>query len=131
MHVGQGLGFHALGGIHDEHGAIASGEGAAHLVGEVHVAGGIQQVELVGIAILGLVAHGHGVGLDGNPLLALQVHGVQELVLLVALADGIGKFQETVRQSGLTVVNVGNDGEIAFESDVRCHARARIRDKRP
>ena len=51
--------------------------------------------------------------------------------LLIALADGVGKFQETVRQRGLTVVNVGNDGEIAFESDVRCHARARIRDKRP
>ena len=95
------------------------------------MAGGIQQVKLVGVAILGLVAHGHGVGLDGNPLLTLQVHGIQQLVLLVTLADGVGKFQKSVRQRGLTVVNMGNDGEIAFESDVRCHARARIRDKRP
>ena len=71
------------------------------------------------------------VGLDGNPLLSLQVHGIEQLVLLVSLANSVSEFQQTVRQRGLTVVDVGNNGEIALEFDVRCHARVRIRDKRP
>ncbi len=50
--VGHGLGFDALGGINDEDGAFAGGEGAGDLVGEIDVAGGIEEVELVGFAVL-------------------------------------------------------------------------------
>ena len=91
---------------------------------------GIQQVEFISVTILCCIAHGNGVGLDGNPLLSLQVHGIEKLVLLVSLADGISKLQQTIREGRLAVVNVGNDGEIALEFDIRCHARARIRYKR-
>jgi len=49
------LGFYALGGVHHEQAAFAGGEAAADLVGEVHVAGGVHEVELVGLAVVGLV----------------------------------------------------------------------------
>ena len=48
--VGQSLGLDALGGVDQQHGALAGGQGAGHLVAEVHVAGGVDQVERVGRA---------------------------------------------------------------------------------
>ena len=47
--VGQRLGLDALGGVDDQQRALAGGEAAADLVGEVDVAGGVDQVELVGL----------------------------------------------------------------------------------
>src|SRR3984957_5225463 len=45
--VCEGLGFDALRGIDDEECALAGGQGAGDLVGEVDVAGGVDEVELV------------------------------------------------------------------------------------
>ena len=36
-------------------------------------------MQLVGLAVARLVEHAHRLGLDGDPPLALEVHGVQEL----------------------------------------------------
>ena len=64
---------------------------------------------------------------DGNPFLSFQIHSIQKLILFVAFADSVGKFQQTVRQGCLAVINVSNDGKIAFEADIRSHARGSIR----
>jgi hypothetical protein len=90
MEVGDGLGLHALGGIDHQDGPFTGGQGAGHLVGEIDVAGRIQQVELVGFAVLGGVFHGHRVGLDGDALFAFQIHRIEELVLALAQRDGAG-----------------------------------------
>ena len=54
-------------------------ERAADLVGEVDVAGRVDQVQRVGLAVRRVVLQAHGARLDGDPLLALQVHRVQDL----------------------------------------------------
>ncbi len=48
--VGHALGLDALGGIHHQQRALAGGQRAGDLVGEVHVAGGVDEVQLVGLA---------------------------------------------------------------------------------
>ncbi len=82
--VGQRLRLHALAGIHHQQRALARGQRARDFVAEVHVAGRVDQVELVGVAVVGLVHHAHGVGLDGDAALALQIHVVQNLGLHLA-----------------------------------------------
>jgi hypothetical protein len=57
--------------FNDEKGAFARSHRARDLVGEVDVAGRVQEVEEVGLAVPGLVVHRHGVGLDRNAALAL------------------------------------------------------------
>ena len=47
--VGDGLRLDALGGVDDEQRALAGGEAARDLVGEVDVAGGVDQVQVVGL----------------------------------------------------------------------------------
>ena len=56
--VGDALRLHALGGIHHQQRAIAGGERARHLVGEVHVPGGVDHVQLVALPVVRVVLAG-------------------------------------------------------------------------
>ena len=80
---------------------------------KVHVAGGIDQVEHVGLAFV-FVVHRHGGGLDGYPSLALEVHIVEELIDLMTLRNGAGQLKHTVCQGALAVVDVRYDREISY-----------------
>ena len=111
--VGQGLGLDALGGVHHQDGALAGGQGAAHLIVEVHVARGINEVELVGVAVVGLVVELHRPGLDGDAALLFQVHVVQKLGLHLPLGHRPAQLDEPVGQGGLAVINMRNNGEVA------------------
>ena len=83
VEVRQRLGLDALGGVHQQDRAFAGGQGTRNLVGEVHVPGGVDHVQCVGLAI-DLPRHAHGLGLDGDAAFALDVHAVQVLGLHVA-----------------------------------------------
>ena len=113
--VGEGLGFHALGGIDHQEGAFAGLQAARDFVGEIDVAGGIDQVELVHLAVVGAVVEADGVGFDGDAALALQVHGVEDLLHHFALGERAGDFEQTVGQGAFAVVDVRNDREIPNE----------------
>jgi hypothetical protein len=82
------------------------------------MAGRIDQIELVGVAVVGLVHHAHGMRLDGDATLALQVHVVENLRLHLAPGHGACVFQKTVAQRRLAVVDVGDDCEVAKEACV-------------
>ena len=111
--VGQGLCLDPLGRVHHQQRALAGSQRARHLVAKVDVAGGVDQVELVGFAVVRLVDHAHGVGFDGDAALALQVHGIEHLGLHLARGQRAGKLQQSVGERGLAVVNVRDDREVA------------------
>src|SRR5215510_10585341 len=117
VEVGEGLRLHPLSRVHDEHGALAGRERTRDLVGEVHVAGGVDQVERVLAPVARRVEEAHGVGLDGDAALLLQVHRVQHLAHRLLGVHGPREGEEAVRQGGLAVVDVGDDGEIADTLD--------------
>ena len=75
--VGQGLGLDALAGVHDKHRALAGGQRPGHLIVKVHMAWGVDEVQVIGLPVLGLIFQADGPGLDGNAPLPLQVHVVQ------------------------------------------------------
>ena len=97
MDVRHRLRLHALGRIDDQDGSLTGGEAPGDLVGEVDVARGVHEVERVFLTILGPVLHGDRVGLDGDAALPLEVHGIEHLLLLVAVGDGIGHLKEAIR----------------------------------
>ena len=76
VHVGQGLGLDPLGRVHDQHRPFAGRKRPGDLVIEVHVARRVDQVEVIGLAVLRLVFQTDRPGLDGDAPLALQVHVV-------------------------------------------------------
>ena len=112
IRIGQRLGFNALRGVHNEDGTLARRQRTGYLVVKVHVTGGVDQVKDIGLPILGIVGYGDRVGLDGDAPLPFQIHAVQQLILHVAQSNRTGLFQNTVRQGGLTVVNMGDDTKI-------------------
>ncbi|MNZ89697.1 hypothetical protein D3C78_1086320 [compost metagenome] len=77
------------------------------------MAGRIDEVQLVGLAVLRLVVKRDAVGLDGDPAFALQVHGIQNLSFHFACRQATAHLDETVGQRRLAMVDVGDDGEIA------------------
>ena len=117
--VGERLRLDALARVDDQHGALAGGEAARHLVGEVDVARRVHQVELIELAVLGLVVEAHGLRLDGDAALALDVHRVEDLLLHVPVGDVAAQLDEPIREGRLSVVNVGDDGEIADQGGCR------------
>jgi hypothetical protein len=130
--IGQRLRLDALGSVHHQQRALAGLQAARHLVGEIHVARGIDEVQLVENAIVGAVVQPHGVGLDGDAPFALQVHGIQDLFHHLALGKRPGNLQQAVGQGGFAVIDVRNDGEIADEFAVHSvRELSRLSHKRP
>ena len=54
---------------------------------------GVDKVERVLLAIASVVLHLYGVALDGDTLLALEVHVVEHLCLHLALVQGVSLLQ--------------------------------------
>ena len=69
----------------------------------------IDQIELIRLAIVGVIGHANGIGLDRDAALALDIHGVEQLRLHVAFVDCMGEFEDTVTDRGLAMVDVRND----------------------
>ena len=114
VRVRDRLRLHALRRVHNEERTLTRAHRTRHLVGEVDVPGRVEEVEEVRLPVLRLVVHGHGVGLDGDPALALEVHRVERLFLQFARRNGVRQFEDPVGKSGLPMVNMGYDAEIAY-----------------
>ncbi len=116
--VGYRLRLDALTGIHHQQRTFAGRQRAAHLVGEVHVAGGVDEVELVGLAVPRLVMKGHAVSLDGDAALALEIHRVENLGSHLTFRQATAHLNEPIGQRRLAMIDVRNDGKITDMTQV-------------
>ena len=114
--VGDRLRLDALRGVDEQDRRLARGHRAGDLVGEVDVAGRVEEVEEVRLPVARLVAHRDRVRLDRDAALLLQVHRVEELVVERPRVDGLRELHDAVRERRLAVVDVRDDAEVA---DVR------------
>ena len=113
VHVGQCLGLDALRGINHQQRAFNRAHGAGDLIGEIDVAGGVDQVQNVIFAIVRFIVDADCVGFDGDATLTFDVHGVQKLGLHVTVFNGTGLLNEPICEGRFPMVNVRDDGEIA------------------
>ena len=77
------------------------------------MAGSVDQVELVGLAVLCGIHHAYGVSLDGDTALAFEVHRVKDLGLHLAGRERSGQLEQAVSQGRFPVVDMRDDCEIA------------------
>ena len=75
--------------------------------------GRVDQVDLVVAAVERGVVHAHRRRLDGDAALALQIHAVEQLLLHIAVADGVRELQHPVGERAFAVIDVGNNAKIA------------------
>ena len=76
----------------------------------IHV---VDEIELIGFAILRRVIQRYRLRLDGNAAFFLNIHGIQHLRFHLAFGQAAAILDETVGKRGFAVVNMGDDGEIA------------------
>ena len=104
-----GLREDALGGVHQDDGAVHHVQDALHLAAEISVAGGVDDVD-AGVA----PDHRGALGEDGDAALALQVVAVQRAVRHhLVVAERAGLAEELVDQCGLAMVDVSDDRDVA------------------
>ncbi len=118
IRIGERLGFDSLRCVDHQQRAFARSQGARDFVGKIHVAGRVDQVELVSLAVVRGVHHANGVSLDGDAALAFQVHGIEHLGLHFARGERSGELEQAVGQRGFAVIDVRDDREIADEGGV-------------
>ncbi len=107
--VGDALRLDSLGGIHHQQGAFAGRERARNFVGEVHVPGRIDEVELIDLAARRLETERHALRLDGDAPLALEVHRVEHLRLHFTGIETAALLNEAIGQRRFAVINMSND----------------------
>jgi len=104
-----GLGLRTLGGINDKEDAVDHAEDAFDLSTEIGVAWGINNVNADIVIFEGGVF-----GFDGDTSFSFEVHGVHHAFgdNLVG-AKGTRLAEELIHESGLAVIDVGNDCNIS------------------
>ncbi len=113
INIGKGLGFDALGCVHDKERSVAGSQGTGNFVIEVNVSRGVDKVQNIVFPVFVRKRNTHGLGFDCDAPFSFQIHIVKVLVFFFTVADKIGKFQNPVRQRGFAVVDVRNDGEVS------------------
>ncbi len=117
VEVGEGLRLDPLRGVDQQHRALAGGQAARHLVGEVDVSRGVDHVQDERVAGQLTLAHlprqAHGLALDGDAALPLDVHAVEVLRAHLPGVDHPGQLQHPIGQRRLAMVDVGDDAEVA------------------
>ena len=113
--IGERLRLYALGCVHHEQCAFARGEAARDFIGEVDMAGGVHQVELVKEPVLRGVIEPHGLRLDGDAAFFLDLHIVEHLPLPRHLAVGEPAclLDQPVGQRRFAMVDMRDNREIA------------------
>ena len=74
----------------------------------------------------GRVFEAHGLRLDGDAALALDIHAVEDLLGHLARREGAGGLDQPVGKRRFPVVDMGHDGEIAdIVKGARGHSNTR------
>ena len=73
----------------------------------------IEQIQPVFFARLCGVLHRYRVRFDRDSAFPFQIHGIEQLILFLALVDGARALEQPIRQGRLSVVDVRDDAEIA------------------
>ena len=120
---GFGLGFDAFLAVKDGHRAVENAEGAFDFDGEIDVAGRVDEIDVVHLAVSRPEA-ARGGGLDGDAALLLFFHGVHDggaFMHFAHLVDLAGVIENPLGDGGLARVDVGGDADIADFGQVACH----------
>ena len=79
IRIRQRLRFHALRGIHHQQRAFAGLQAARDFVRKIDMARRIDEIQLIQIAVVGLVIEANGVRFNRDAALAFEVHRIEHL----------------------------------------------------
>ena len=84
----------------------------------------IDEIKDILLAILSVIDQTGRLELDRNAPLPLQVHIVQKLSFHISVRHQSGLFDETVGESGFSMVDMSDNAEIPYIFLIRIHNRS-------
>ena len=111
IQIGDSLCLYSLRCVYNKQRTFASGNGTGYLIRKVHVSRSVNQVKDIFFTLI-VVFHLDSMALDGNTSFLLQIHIIKHLP--VSHLNSVGKLQQAVCQGRFTMVNVGNNAEVAY-----------------
>ncbi len=79
----------------------------------------INKVQLIALTVLSVVVQSDALRLDGDSPFTLYIKRIEYLGIHLAFFQTATVLYEPVRQRRLTMINVGNDGEITNMAKIR------------
>src|SRR5262249_9888489 len=117
MHVRDRLRFDALCRIDNQERAFARRERPRNFVGKIDMAGRVEKIQSISLSVFRAISHRYRMRLDRDPPFALEIHRIEQLILLLALVNCPRALEQSIRQRGLAVINVRDDTEVARQLD--------------
>ena len=111
--IGECLRLDALRRVDHEQRPFAGRQRTVDLIGEVDMARRVDQVQLIELPVLGAIVEAHGLRLDGDAALPLDIHGIEHLLLHLPRRKSAAELDQPVCQRRLAVIDMGDDGEVA------------------
>src|ERR1035441_4996489 len=103
--IRDSLGLNPLCSINYKQGTFAGGNGTGDLIREINMAWSINEIQDIMMPIQGII-HLDSVALDGDAPFSFNIHVIKHLCLRIAGGNGLGKFQKSVSQGTLPMVNM-------------------------
>ena len=120
--IRQSLCLNALCRIHHQDRAVAGRQRTADFVVKVHMSRSIDQVKDILFSVLRLIYRAYCLCLDGDATLSLQIHIIQNLCLHFSAGQQTGLLNNTVCQSGFSMIYMCHNTKIADLALIyRCH----------
>ena len=112
--VCKSLSLNALWCVNDKDCTFAGIKWAGNLIVEVHVTGGVNEIEGIGVSVLCLIIKTYSTCFYCNSTFTLKLHIIKELLLHITLCYRLCLLQNTVGKSRFAVVYMCNYTEIAY-----------------
>ena len=113
VEIGDRLRFDPLRRIDNDQRAFARHQRSPHFVRKINVARCIDQIQQIFCSIRSLVIERNRITLDGNAPFTLDIHRVEHLFMQVALRNASAGLNQSVGESRLAVIDVGNNTEVS------------------
>ena len=113
IQVGDCLRLDPLGRVDDDDRAVARHQRAPHLVGEVHVTRGVNQVQPAGLPVPCGVGERDRVALDRDSPFALEFHVIENLFTEFARLHTAARLDQAIGERRLAVIDMRDDAEVA------------------
>ena len=77
------------------------------------MAGRVHQIDLIGLAVFGSVHQAHGLRLNSNAALTLDIHSIEHLFLELSALDATTFLDQSVGKGRFAVIDMRDNREIA------------------
>ena len=112
IEIGDRLRLDALRSIDDHQRTLARHQGTPNLVRKIDVAGSVDQVQQIVLTVRGTVIERDRIALDGNAPFTFDIHRIEHLVVELTLRHATTGLDQSIGQSRLAVINVGDNAKV-------------------